>query len=135
MIWGPYSSAILPLPWFCVVKWMAGILVSNTWANSKPELHIPLFLETPYAPVSPPSPGSFPSLPGPSDPQQNTMGNGVQNASWTELERLVTLGNKIWMVEGEVVQGCVQMCDGHWGGHLTDEHWVLFYMLASWTPI
>ena len=32
-----------------------------------------------FAPASSSSPGSFPSLPGPSDPQQSTKGNGVQN--------------------------------------------------------
>ena len=35
----------------------------------------------------------------------------------------------------EVGRGTGWLGDKHWGGHLTDEHWVLCCMLANRTPI
>ena len=46
-------------------------------------------------------------------------------------ERLLTLGNELGVVEGEVGRGWEWWARDTWW----DEHWVLFYMLASWTPI
>ena len=36
----------------------------------------------------------------------------------TEHERLITLGNELGGVEGEVGGGWGWLGDGHWGGHL-----------------
>ena len=41
---------------------MPVILVSHPGENMIPVPHLPLFLETPYGPASPPSPGSFPAF-------------------------------------------------------------------------
>ena len=45
----------------------------------------------------------------------------------TEHGRLLTLGNELGVVEGEVGGGWGWMGDGHWGGHLTG--WALGVML------
>ena len=28
-----------------------------------------------------------------------------------------------------------ELGEGHWGGHLMDKHWVLYFMLANWASI
>ena len=48
-----------------------------------------------------------------------------------EHERLLTLGTKQGIVEGEVSEGRGDWGMGTEGGTGWDEHWVLFYMLAN----
>ena len=51
----------------------------------------------------------------------------------TEHERLLTLENKQGVMEGKVGGGMGWLGD-EWGTWW-DEHWVICYMLANWTPI
>ena len=54
----------------------------------------------------------------------------------TDHERFLTLGNEQRVVEGEEGGGMRWLCDcGIEGGIWQDEHWVICYMLANWTPI
>ena len=49
----------------------------------------------------------------------------------TEHERLLTLGNELGVVEGELGRGWGDWVTDTEGGICWDEHWVLFCMLAN----
>ena len=53
----------------------------------------------------------------------------------TKHERHLTLGNEQGVVEGEVGGDWCDRVMVTEGGTWQDEHWVLCYMLAHWTPI
>ena len=54
----------------------------------------------------------------------------------SEHERLLTLGNELGVVKREVGGGWgEEQGDRHLGDTWWDDHWMLFYMLANWTPI
>ena len=53
----------------------------------------------------------------------------------TEHERHLTLRNEQGVVKGEMGIGFGWLDDGHWGSTWWDEHCMICYMLANWTPI
>ena len=61
--------------------------------------------------------------------------SGEKSERVTKQERLLTLGNKQGIVEGEADGGWGDQVMGTEGGTWWDEHWVLYYMLANWASI